>query len=62
MFAVHLTESAPTEVSDRNLVTAIDEDLTTTAPTIVEIETAELEDDLFEKPGTDLSEDDESKA
>jgi molecular chaperone DnaK len=44
-------------------ITAIDEDLTNTAPTIVETETAELEDDLFERPGSDLSEDDgETKA
>ena len=45
-------------------ITAIDEDLTTTAPTIVESEAAELEDDFFERSGTDLSEigDDETKA
>jgi len=44
-------------------ITAIDEDLTTTAPTIVESEAEELEEDFFERPGTDLSvSDDETKA
>ena len=44
-------------------ITAIDEDLTSTTPAIDESEAAELEDDLFEHPGTDLSEpsDDETK-
>jgi hypothetical protein len=44
-------------------ITAIDEDLTTTTPTLDEPEAAELEDDLFERPGADLSElgDDETK-
>jgi molecular chaperone DnaK len=44
-------------------ITAIDEDLTTTTPTLGESEAAELEDDLFERPGVDLSEldDDETK-
>jgi hypothetical protein len=44
-------------------ITAIDEDLTTTTPTIDGSEAAEQEKDLFERPGTDLSElgDDESK-
>ncbi|HXV35888.1 MAG TPA: Hsp70 family protein [Myxococcota bacterium] len=37
-------------------ITAIDEDLTTTAPTFDDSpEALDLEDDLFEKPGTDLS-------
>jgi hypothetical protein len=44
-------------------ITAIDEDLTNTAPTIVESEAEELEEDFFESPGTDLSaSDDETKA
>ncbi len=45
-------------------ITAIDEDLTTTAPTIVEGEVEDLADDFFERPGTDLSanDDDETKA
>jgi molecular chaperone DnaK len=44
-------------------ITAIDEDLTNTAPTIVESEAEELEEDFFERPGTDLSaSDDETKA
>jgi len=44
-------------------ITAIDEDLTTTAPTIIESEAEELEEDFFERPGTDLSaSDDETKA
>jgi hypothetical protein len=44
-------------------ITAIDEDLTTTTPTVGESEATELEDDLFERPGADLSEldDDETK-
>jgi len=44
-------------------ITAVDEDLTTTTPTIGEFEDSEMEDDLFERPGVDLSElsDDESK-
>jgi len=45
-------------------ITAVDEDLTTTAPTIIDSEAADLEDDFFEKPGTDLSasDDETSKA
>jgi hypothetical protein len=44
-------------------ITAIDEDLTNTAPTIVEVEAEEQKDDFFERPGTDLSEnDDKTKA
>jgi molecular chaperone DnaK len=42
-------------------ITAVDEDLTTTAPTIVETEAEELEEDFFERPGTDLSASDEKK-
>jgi len=42
-------------------ITAIDEDLTTTAPTIVESEAEELEEDFFERPGTDLSASDDKK-
>ena len=44
-------------------ITAIDEDLTTTSPTLDESKAAELEGDLFERPGVDLSElgDDETK-
>jgi hypothetical protein len=44
-------------------ITAIDEDLTVTAPTIDDTDAAELENDLFEQPGTDLSDlgDDETK-
>jgi molecular chaperone DnaK len=44
-------------------ITAIDEDLTTTTPTLEEPVAAELEDDLFERPGSDLSGpgDDETK-
>ena len=48
MFAVHVTESAPTEVSDRNLVTAIDEDLSPTEQTsmskIIDIVSREILD------------------
>jgi len=45
-------------------VTAIDEDLTTTAPTLDESEAEGPEEDLFEQPGVDLSNlgDDETKA
>jgi hypothetical protein len=45
-------------------VTAIDEDLTTTAPTLDESEAEGPEEDLFERPGVDLSDlgDDETKA
>ncbi len=43
-------------------ITAVDEDLTTTAPTLDDDDAAELEDDFFERPGTDLSSaDDELK-
>ncbi|MCH8083772.1 MAG: hypothetical protein IH885_06015 [Myxococcales bacterium] len=44
-------------------ITAIDEDLTKTTPTIDSSEDAEIEGDLFERPGVDLSElsDDETK-
>jgi hypothetical protein len=45
-------------------ITAIDEDLTTTAPTLDESEAEGPEEDLFERPGVDLSDlgDDETKA
>ena len=45
-------------------ITVIDEDLTTTTPTIGGAEAAEQKNDLFEQPGVDLSElgDDETKA
>jgi hypothetical protein len=60
---VKLTPAA-IEPAPGGKITAIDEDLTTTTPTIDEPEAAELENDLFERPGTDLSEldDDETKA
>jgi len=37
-------------------ITAIDEDLTSTAPNLDSSDAEELEDDLFERPGADLSE------
>ncbi len=54
-----VADSSPSEK-----ITAIDEDLATTSPTVEEFEVEDLEDDLFEKPGTDLSGsgDGESKA
>ena len=59
---VKLTPAA-TEAAPGGKITAIDEDLTTTTPTIDESEAAEPEGDLFERPGVDLSElsDDETK-
>jgi len=59
---VKLTPAA-IEPAPGGKITAIDEDLTTTTPTLDEPETAELEDDFFERPGADLSElsDDETK-
>jgi len=59
---VQLTPAA-IEPAPGGKITAIDEDLTTTTPTAGESEAAELEDDLFERPGADLSEldDDETK-
>jgi hypothetical protein len=59
---VKLTPAA-IEPTPGGKITAIDEDLTTTTPTLDEPETAELEDDFFERPGADLSElsDDETK-
>jgi hypothetical protein len=59
---VHLTPAA-IEPAPGGKITAIDEDLTTTTPTAGESEATELEDDLFERPGADLSEldDDETK-
>ena len=59
---VKLTPAA-IEPAPGGKITAIDEDLTTTTPTVGESETTELEDDLFERPGVDLSEldDDETK-
>ena len=45
-------------------ITAVDEDLTITAPTLDEPDAKELEEELFERPGTDLEGpgDDETKA
>jgi hypothetical protein len=59
---VKLTPAA-IEPAPGGKITAIDEDLTNTAPALDESEAAELEDDLFERPGVDLSEldDDETK-
>jgi hypothetical protein len=59
---VQLTPAA-IEPAPGGKITAIDEDLTTTTPTVGESEATELEDDLFERPGVDLSEldDDETK-
>jgi hypothetical protein len=59
---VKLTPAA-IEPAPGGKITAIDEDLTATAPTIDEPEATETENDLFEQPGTDLSEpsDDETK-
>jgi len=55
---------AEADSSAAGKITAIDEDLTTTTPNIDDSEAAELEEDLFEKPGADLSGigDDETKA
>jgi molecular chaperone DnaK len=60
---VKLTPAA-SEPAPGGKVTAIDEDLTTTTPTIDSSEATEMEGDFFEQPGVDLSElgDDESKA
>ncbi len=49
-------EPAGVEPAPGGKVTAIDEDLTVTAPTIDDGETTTVEDDLFEQPGVDLSE------
>jgi hypothetical protein len=59
---VKLTPAA-IEPAPGGKITAIDEDLTTTTPALGGSEAAELEDDLFERPGADLSEldDDETK-
>jgi molecular chaperone DnaK len=59
---VKLTPAA-IEQPSAGKITAIDEDLTATAPTMDEPESTETENDLFEQPGTDLSEisDDETK-
>jgi hypothetical protein len=60
---VKLTPAA-IEPAPGGKITAIDEDLTTTTPTLDDgPEAADLEDDLFERPGVDLSElgDDETK-
>jgi molecular chaperone DnaK len=59
---VKLTPAA-IEPAPGGKITAIDEDLTATAPTIDEPEATKTENDLFEQPGTDLSEpsDDETK-
>ncbi len=60
---VKLTPAA-TEPPPGGKITAIDEDLTITTPTIDEPDPAEPEGDLFERPGTDLLEadGDETKA
>jgi molecular chaperone DnaK len=55
---------AATEPPRAGKITAIDEDLATTAPTIVESEAADLNEDFFDRSTTDLSGpgDDEKKA
>jgi hypothetical protein len=55
---------AASEPAPGGKVTAIDEDLTITTPTVDSPEDKEMEGDLFEQPGVDLSElsDDETKA
>jgi len=60
---VKLTPAA-IEPAPGGKITAIDQDLTATTPTIESSEPAEAEDDLFERSGADLSEvsDDEKKA
>jgi hypothetical protein len=60
---VKLTPAA-IEPAPGGKITAIDEDLTTTTPNLDGSEAEDLEDDLFEQPGTNLSElgDDETKA
>jgi hypothetical protein len=45
----------PEEPPDPGQVTAVDEDLEATDPTFDEFDEADSDDDLFEKPGTDLS-------
>jgi len=56
-------EPAASEPSAAGKITAVDEDLTSTAPTILDSDAEDLEEDLFDRSHTDLSgSDDESKA
>jgi hypothetical protein len=48
----------PTDPPDPGQVTAVDEDLEATDPTFDDFDTEESEEDLFEQPGTDLSDSD----